>query len=287
MDYIESLETNGYAIIPDILCDNDIDYLTTLFKDWYNSIDNIDYLHNKINPHYIFKYHQVGHQRFAWYIRTHPNVRKVFERIWNTTELVVSYDGACYMNPKNLTPNPNSVWTHTDQCPKNKDFICVQGFVSLTDNKHNTLLVYEKSHKLFEQYYKNKNLQNSTKDWNLIDTKFLNSIKDSKIILNVPKGSMVIWDSRLFHQNVCTSYEERIIQYVSMLPKDNILNTISTQHKRIKYFKELRTTNHWCYPIKVNSLQPNTYGDNELFIDYSELTPPDLTDLLDDINKLI
>ena len=57
--------------------------------------------------------------------------------------------------------------------------------------------------------------------------------------------------------------------------------------KRLKYFKDRRTTSHWPCPIRVNGLQPRTYGDNTKKIDYSILTPPDLKDLEDEIQKLL
>ena len=57
--------------------------------------------------------------------------------------------------------------------------------------------------------------------------------------------------------------------------------------KRRKYFNEKRTTSHWAYPIKVNSLQPRTYGNKDLLIDYSKLPNIRLDDLMDDINELL
>ena len=30
-----------------------------------------------------YKNHQVGHQRFAWFIRTRPQVINVFKHVWN------------------------------------------------------------------------------------------------------------------------------------------------------------------------------------------------------------
>ena len=50
-----------------------------------------------------------------------------------------------------------------------------------------------------------------------------------------------------------------------MMPKDNIKNTPSIQ-KRLKYLQDRRTTSHWCYPIKVNSLQGRTYGNNDYLL---------------------
>ena len=57
--------------------------------------------------------------------------------------------------------------------------------------------------------------------------------------------------------------------------------------KRQNYFAEKRTTSHWAYPIKVNGLQPQNYGDKTLNINYSELVEPQLDDLLEDIVKLV
>ena len=57
--------------------------------------------------------------------------------------------------------------------------------------------------------------------------------------------------------------------------------------KRKKYFNERRTTSHWPYPLKVNSLQPQTYGDKTRLIDYSKLKKPDLSKYLKTIETLI
>jgi len=57
--------------------------------------------------------------------------------------------------------------------------------------------------------------------------------------------------------------------------------------KRLKYYQERRTTSHWPTPIYVKPLQPNTYGDASLKIDYSTLTPPDLSTLKDEIQLII
>ena len=47
----EQLDTNGYCIIENILNPNEIFKAKELFYDWYNSVNNLDTLHNKINPH--------------------------------------------------------------------------------------------------------------------------------------------------------------------------------------------------------------------------------------------
>ena len=105
----------------------------------------------------------------------------------------------------------------------------------------------------------------------------------------MPAGALLLWDSRTFHQNRygLPGSEERIVQYVCYLPKVNKKNSKSQETKRLKYFNELRTTSHWPYPIRVNSLQPQTYGNQEREIDYSKLTKPNLERYMDKIMELI
>lgn len=285
----EQLDTNGYCIIENILNPNEIFKAKELFYDWYNSINNFDILHNKINPHNIFKFHQVGHQEFAWYLRTRPQIIQTFADLWNTNidDLVCSFDGCCYIKENNSKIN-TKCWTHTDQAPKHKSLTCIQGFVSLTNNKNNSLLVYEGSHKLHQSYFEEINNSNDSKNWQLINQNYLNKIIHKKKIITVPAGSLVLWDSRTFHQNILSdTSEERIVQYISMLPKHNKLNSLTMQKKRLKYFNELRTTSHWAYPIRVNSLQPQTYGNSDLLIDYNTLKKPNLTPYMNTIKTLL
>jgi hypothetical protein len=283
MNIVAELEEKGYCVIDDILTQEEVATSLEYFHEWLNSYEQIKKIHNQISPHGIFKHFEVGHQRHAWYIRTRENVQNVFKTLWNTDDLVVSFDGSCWL-PTELKKRDN-IWTHIDQAPTKKGLQCYQGFVSLTENISRTFVVYEGSHQLHEQYAKEKNLT-STKDWLLIDHDYLETIQDTKRILHVKAGSMVIWDSRCFHQNQYGNLpEERIVQYVSFLPKSG--RNKKMLEKRQKYFLEKRTTSHWPYPIKVNGLQPQAYGNTELQIDYSLLQKPNLEDMMHLIKKLI
>ena len=233
---INNINTKGYCIIENMLNPNEIFIAKELFYNWINTIHNFDYLHNKINPHNIIKFHQVGHQEFAWYLRTLPQIINIFANIWNTNvdNLVCSFDGCCYIKENDNKLN-TKCWTHTDQAPKSNGFKCIQGFISLTDNTHNSFVVYEGSHLLNESYFKEINKSDDSKNWHLINLDYLNTINDKKNILHVPAGSLVLWDSRTFHQNIhSSSNEERIVQYICMLPKNNYNNSESMKKKRLK-----------------------------------------------------
>ena len=59
------------------------------------------------------------------------------------------------------------------------------------------------------------------------------------------------------------------------------------RQKRQLYYDTKRTTSHWAYPIKVNGLQPQTFGNKDLNIEYDKLKNPELDDMINDIEKLI
>jgi len=290
--YIKNLKEKGYVTIPNVLNKDEIKEYKKSFLEWYaRNEENLQEIHRTSYPHGIFKGHQIGHQRFSWLIRINLGIQKIFKEIWKTDELVVSFDGCCYI-PKECKKKDNC-WTHTDQGPTHPGLQCYQGYIALTSNKQRTFRVYEGSHLLHEKYFSDKD-DKSKGNWHKINPEYLQEIKDSKKVLDVPAGSMVLWDSRSFHQNQYgVSHpepelnEERLVQYVCFLPKSHPKNTKAMKKKRLNYLKALRTTSHWPCPINVNSLQVRTFGDDSKIIKYDNLTPPILEDIKDEINKII
>ena len=74
--------------------------------------------------------------------------------------------------------------------------VCSNSFVLgslcwLFPYKNNSLLVYEGSQKLHEEYFKSRGLEIDSKNWQLIEHTNLESIKDKKILLEIPAGSFV------------------------------------------------------------------------------------------------
>ena len=272
-------------MIDNVLDEAEVNESLKLFRSWIEKSPQLRKLHRKVSPHGIIKHFESGHQRHSWYIRTKDAVQRPFREIWKTKEVVSSFDSSCWI-PKDFRGVDNC-WTHTDQAPNKKGFTCVQGYVSLTENKERTFVCYEGSHLLHEKYMADNDISGS-KNWEKINPEFLRSISDTKKVLHVKAGSMVLWDSRTFHQNQYGKVgEERIVQYVSMLPKNGEKNNTKMREKRQKYFNDRRTTSHWAYPIIVNGKQPRTYGDNSLKINYDDLTVPDLSGLENDIQKLL
>jgi len=281
-----NLELFGYCVVPNVLSENEVTQAKIMFREWQQTIPNHDNIHAKVDPHGIYKHHEVGHQKHAWFIRTNPNVQKIFKGLWNCKKLIVSFDGSCYISKENQ--QKDNIWTHTDQAPNSKKLECYQGFVSLTENKERTLVVYEGSHLIHKKYFEDKGI-NSSKNWNLIDHQTLQEMADKKRVLHVPAGALVLWDSRTFHQNQYgkPKSEERIVQYVCFLPDNHPKNSQSMKDKRKRYFVTRRTTSHWPVPIRVNGLQPQNWGDETLKIDYNSLKKPNLEDMMNNIKSLL
>ena len=154
MDIRSELETNGYCVIPNVLNQEECNQAHHMFHEWKNTIPNHDKFHNNVDPHGIYKYLEVGHTKHAWFIRTRENVQNIFKDLWGCDELIVSFDGCCYI-PKEFKKK-DKCWLHSDQAPISEGLQCIQGFVSITENKERTFVVYEGTHKIHHQYFKDK-----------------------------------------------------------------------------------------------------------------------------------
>ncbi|KAI9023934.1 hypothetical protein DFJ74DRAFT_767469 [Hyaloraphidium curvatum] len=85
------------------------------------------------------RYH-AGHSDVAWKGRTHPGVRKAFEIVWGTHELITSYDAVGMMRPPEVLrelgeqPPPVEHWPHIDHDEEGEEVELVQGFLNLWES---------------------------------------------------------------------------------------------------------------------------------------------------------
>jgi ectoine hydroxylase-related dioxygenase (phytanoyl-CoA dioxygenase family) len=242
---LKELEEKGYTVVK-VFSEEKVQTASKLFYDWLNEPIQTEYG--------IIK---EGHQKHSWFIKTDPDVQAVFKKLWNTDDLVTGFDGCCWI-PKDFNA-VETCWTHTDQAASKRGLHCFQGFVSLTANTDRSLVVYEGSHLLHESYMKERGLTGS-RNWRLIDPEYLKDLK--RVVVKVDAGDMVLWDSRTFHQSQYGKNEERLVQYVSFLPRFHPGNTPGQQRQRLKYFKNRRTTTHWPYPLCVNKKE--SFADADL-----------------------
>ena len=172
-----------------------------------------------------------GHSTFAWTLRSHPNVLRVFESLYDTRHLLSSLDGiilwkphdCCSDHPQTETRNePDAGWFHVDQNPRYKPHrACVQGLINLlpvtSSTGGNTLVA--QSHRKFPHHYLSHDNESSSQqqrtvadfyrqrldevgrdDWLEIDPCDVTLLDPSKVLsLKLAPGDVLLWDSRLVH----------------------------------------------------------------------------------------
>lgn len=284
------LDVYGYVVVPNVLNTEEIkEYKAEFFK-WFNNAPGLKEYHAKHETNGIFKFYEVAHQRFAWLVRTNPKIIDIFKSIWETDDLVTSFDGACYY-PEDFSGDAK-YWIHTDQSSRKVGRHCVQSFVSFTENVNRTLVLYHGSHYLHQDYFNLTGIDTDN-DWCVLEPEYLRGLQYRQKHLHVKPGSLVLWDSRVFHQNTCgppDCGEERLVQYVCYLPRCNINNTEEEGKKRRCFYENRINTSHWPYPMKRVPLFP-TWLSNEYqeqyMLNYEQLKEPNIDDLREKIEKLL
>ena len=287
------LDKYGYVVVPNVLDKDEVEEYKTEFFNWFNNTPGLKDFHAKHAGNGILKFYEVAHQRFAWLVRTNPKVVDIFKGIWETDDLVTSFDGSCYY-PEEFSGKAN-YWTHTDQSSRKVGRHCVQSFVSFTENVGRTLLLYHGSHYLHQDYFNITNTD-TPNDWCVLDPDYLKGLDYRQMQLEVDPGSLVLWDSRVFHQNTCGPphcREERLVQYVCYLPRNHENNTEEEDIMRRRCFENRINTSHWPYPVREVPQFPtwlSEYDQHQYMINYNNLSitcKPNIDDLREKIEKLI
>lgn len=282
----DTLEKYGVAVIENVLsieeCDSikekawkELNKLTSRLKkpidindsESWKSLYELFPIHSMLIQHY-----SVGHMQWCWDVRQNENVVNVFSKLWNTKneDLLSSFDGISVHFPPEKTKRGwfrKNNWIHTDQSSFKKGLQCIQGFVSLYDvNEHDaTLRVLQKSHNFHESFFKDFDIEEK-KDWFKLEEEHYEYFANKgceMIDIKCKAGSIVLWDSRTFHQGKEPDMKRgqenfRLISYVCMLPRK--LASTKDLEKKKKAFNDLRMTSHWPHKPKLFAKNPRTYG---------------------------
>lgn len=263
-DWLYHLHQHGWSVtpIPDF---NSAKYVDAFYS-WlescgtnFNRLDAATWEGKNIPStfHGIIR-NYIGHEDWIWEIR--QKCKSIFSTIWQTEDLLCSFDGGCFLPPK---PNVTAFkeWFHCDQGHFCYDFACVQGVVNLIDNgKDDGGLVLLQNSKNYFKSYLNRHPSEGIKychvDVNDDEMKGLTKIK-----ICAPAGHILLWDSRMVHCNVApTGSKPRMCTYVSMAPRSGASADVIS--KRIKAYEEGRMTNHWAYGpwMMVQAAELRSFG---------------------------
>lgn len=95
------------------------------------------------------------HETFAWDIRTEPGVVGAFEKVYETKDLIVSFDAMNLSFPNRKDLKENKPWPHQDQDRTRPGFRCLQGLVNLLPNGPDDggLIVCKGAHLVSEEFH--------------------------------------------------------------------------------------------------------------------------------------
>jgi hypothetical protein len=151
------IEAEGYVVIRDVLSQAQVG--TALDKLW-GEIEARSEGVRRDDPttwNNGWRTNGWGHDEALWYVRGLPNVRKVWEHMHETDEVVVSFDGANIQRPWGLDPDwrGGAGKMHTDR--RNREGVpdgYIQGFVNLRPTSAATggNYVVPKSHLVCESH---------------------------------------------------------------------------------------------------------------------------------------
>lgn len=269
----EKLSSDGYCVIPNVVdlekCqkvrDGIHEYMKKVGVDFSDeTLKRTDYP----NQQGIIQHLGLGQCQSIWDLREDENVALVFEKLFGTNDLVVSFDGAC-VQPKGMRDTERPI--HSDQSHKKLGRICIQGYVNLTpalDEGTGTLMVIPGGHLKHTEFARNHPdlVAPQKTDWFQYEEKHWEELGGKPIRVFGDTGSLVLWDSRTPHRGAPPSKKllasvvekERNVVYICMQPRH--LMTEKMRLAKVKAFNERRMTSHWPTKIKLFSKSWQTYG---------------------------
>ena len=167
------------------------------------------WVRSRPNTYGIVWSHGVGHSRLAWFVRTRPRLLEMFRQLFDTPDLISSFEGFSWLPPVAYESEwrLGEAWFHTDQNGLSRPGRqTIQSFTSLYDQDETTgaLVVVPRSHKRHGQVTRRVYAARPSTP---ADQQFLMLPPNDPILskprrphlVRVKAGDSVLWDSRMVH----------------------------------------------------------------------------------------
>ena len=287
--WLEFLDTHGYAVIKEVANRGEIEEAHALLWSFLEHQTSMRRSNPESWTNAVFETIgeaktgicqgcNVGHSMLCWFLRCLPRVRTVFESIWKTNELIVSFDGINIFRPttEDSSRRTRSDWWHVDQGRFKMGRHAIQGFVSLTDATPATggLCVIPGSHTSHEDLM--TYAATNDRDHVRVPSPEINPLCRHPKLVRCLAGDLVLWDSRTVHCNTpaladaltvrsegaahrpaahCSDRLLRVAAYVCMLPAKT-LSAEARDRRRLAFAARIGTT-HWPdHFVDAHRLEP-------------------------------
>ncbi|KAI5477303.1 phytanoyl-CoA dioxygenase family protein [Pseudohyphozyma bogoriensis] len=237
-DFRDDLVRDGYAVVKGVVSPERAGMYVDEMQSW---LEGFGLGYKRDDPSTVREeclpvMHQKGllqaygatHESFTWGVRSEPGVIGVFEKLYQTEDLLVSFD-AVNVSLANRKDLPEiKPWAHQDQDPERPGFRCVQGFVNLNPSGDNDggLMILKGGHKVSQEYH--DAFRDEEREFRWTNEMYL--FKDTGLAwlkergyewikVNCGPGDLVLWDSRAPHFNAAPKGNtDRFVVYTCFMP---------------------------------------------------------------------
>ncbi|UQC89020.1 uncharacterized protein CLUP02_14548 [Colletotrichum lupini] len=259
-DWRDEFHRNGCVIIKDVIskeraqyyCDKQIEWLKR-FELGFDESDPTTWTADHLPVSFkggMYSAYGASHEQMAWEARMEPSVIDVFEKLWETNELITSFDGMniCHVTGIVIAPHKVPVTMQA-----------VQGLLNFAPNGPDDggLVLMRGSAKVFDEFFAHKRESADHEDAPPPEIKFMDlflfSEKDvawfeSKgcelFKVNMEPGDFVLWDSRTMHYARFPEGDQiRHVQYICMTPRKFATDEALAAKKYC--FENWFGTTHW------------------------------------------
>ena len=255
--HFKELEENGYSVVSDVIPPEECDAAIREYRKWLSQFRGTSWPRTF---HGIINWFNTGHMTPTWEMRL--KTKKVFSQLWKTDKLLTSFDAISIGRPpehgQEKFETPGEHWLHTDQIATRLGLHAYQGALYLEEQSEDdwTFHVLEGSHNHLDSFY-DHHPQAVKKSEPLgyyhISPEEMEFFKEAGVTdivrVPVPKGGMVLWDSRLVHANARPLYGRknpgrwRFALFVSMTPAIWASEKDIRDHKGA--YESAWMTSHW------------------------------------------
>ncbi|KAL2838646.1 hypothetical protein BJY01DRAFT_237414 [Aspergillus pseudoustus] len=264
-DWRDDLHANGYVVIKQAIPrERAIQYQQRAF-DWLQSFgtpldiqdpstwtaENLP-VQSKLNT---FDNYGIVHEKFMWDARMEPGVVDAFAKVWETDELLVSFDSLNVTFPNRKDKPARAPWPHVDQSPYKRGLHCIQGIINLSHAgpEDGSLMVLPRSTTYYDEFFDTQTDQSTweIKDWRRFSEEEMQwwaskGLKPIKV--EAEPGDLILWDSRTVHwggEPTNKSNTIRTVIYASYSPAS--LATLEAIQEKQLVFRAWGATTHWAH----------------------------------------
>lgn len=261
----EDLRKHGYTVVEKVVPESTCDTFVLEYRKWLAQFKDGEW---PFTAHSLLQRYNTGNLETTWKARL--STKKLFSELWGTEKLLTSVDAIAIGRPPESSEEnfslPGQHWLHCDQDAQRKGLHAYQGglYLEHADEDDWTFHTLKGSHAFLDEFYEcNKKAalrSNLNKYYHMKDENiewFKNKGCES-VRVPVPKGGMILWDSRLIHANARPKEGRkhadrwRFVVFVCMAPA--IWATDKDIEKKKEAYSAVAMTTHW--PCQgVNSMK--------------------------------